>query len=85
MTKQAYIRGSGGKGLGHAIGMMSDKMAGGLHGQCTLNLTGSRNGEMGTGNSFWLFLMPWNDRGSSTIGEKCVTISYLAFRIPLDL
>ena len=29
---------------------------------------------MGTGNSFWLFLIPWNGRGSSTIGEKRVTI-----------
>ena len=38
MTKQAYLQGSGGRGLGHEIGMMSGKMAGRLHGQCYTEL-----------------------------------------------
>ena len=38
MTKQAYLQGSGGRGLGHEIGMMSGKMSGRLHGQCYTEL-----------------------------------------------
>ena len=71
MTKQAYLQGSGGRGLGYEIGMRSGKMAGRLHGQYYTELDRQlqrKNGDSVIVSVF--FLMPWNGRGSRTIRDN---------------
>ena len=87
MTKPAYLRGSGGRGLGHEIGMMSDKMAGRLHGQCYTELdrqSQRRNGDsvITSGCSRCLGMA----EAVAQLGKNVSRlVTYLAFRVLLDL